>query len=343
MEKFRAVQGQIRYLLSGDYELTNKKEINNHLHMFYKSLFIENKKLSETQITYFLDEISDFPKLTSKQSNDCEAPLSEKELSDALKGMPDNKSPGNDNLTKEFYETFWSDIKILFFFENVLFSFDIGELSISQRQSIIKLIEKKYRDKRLIENWRPISLLNVDAKIISKLLAKRLKNVLSPLISDNQTAYINGRFISEGGRLISDILEISAMLSLKGLLLTVDIQKAFDSVNQQFLILVLKKFGFGNTFIKWIQTLLKNQESCVINGGNTTKYFKLERGPRQGDPISAYLFILVLELVFMLMKQNKNIKGLNLFEHTFLYTAYADDTVFFLKDMKSVRGNDYFR
>ena len=198
--------------------------------------------------------------------------------------MRDNKSPGNDGLTKEFYEMFWSDIKIPFF-ENVLFSFDIGELSISQRQSIIKLIEKKY---------------------------------------------------SEGGRLISDILEISDMLSLKGLLLTVDIQKAFDSVNHQFLILVLKKFGFGNTFIKWIQTLLKNQESCVINGGNTTKYFKLERGTRQGDPISAYLFILVLEVVFMLMKQNKNIKGLNLFERTFLYTAYADDTTFFLKDMKSV-------
>ena len=124
----------------------------------------------------------------------------------------------------------------------------------------------------------------MDAKIISKLLAKRLKNVLSPLISDNQTAYANGRFISEGGRLISDILEISDMLSLKDLLLTVDTQKAFDSVNHQFLILVLKKFSFGNTFIKWIQTLLKNQESLVINGGNTTKYFKLERGTRQGDP-----------------------------------------------------------
>ena len=108
--------------------------------MFYKSLFTENKKISETQITYVLDEISNFPKVTSKQSNDCEAPLSEKELFDALKGMPD-KSPGNDGLTKEFYETFWSDIKIPFF-GNVLFSFDIGELSISQRQSIIKLIEK---------------------------------------------------------------------------------------------------------------------------------------------------------------------------------------------------------
>ena len=63
LEKSSAIQGQIRYLLSGDYELTNKKEINNHLYMFYKSLFTENKKLSETQITYFLDEISNFPNL----------------------------------------------------------------------------------------------------------------------------------------------------------------------------------------------------------------------------------------------------------------------------------------
>ena len=91
-----------------------------------------------------------------------------------------------------------------------------------------------------------------------------------------------------------------------------------------------------STNIKWIQTLLNNQESCVINGGDTTKYFKLERGTRQGDPISAYLFILVLEVVFMLIKENKNINGLNLFDNTFLYTAYADDTTLFLKDKKSV-------
>ena len=83
-----------------------------------------------------------------------------------------------------------------------------GELSISQRQAIIKLIEKKDRDKRYIKNWRPISLLNVDTKIISKALSERLKNVLSSLISIQQTAYIKNRFIGEGRRLISDIVNI---------------------------------------------------------------------------------------------------------------------------------------
>ena len=92
--------------------------------------------------------------------------------------------------------------------------------------------------------------------------------------------------------------------------------------------------GLGNRFLKWVKILLKNQESCIIN---TTKYFKLEKGTRQGDPISAYLFILVLETVFLSIKENKEIKGLNLFNHTFLYTAYADDTTFLLKEKESLR------
>ena len=95
--------------------------------------------------------------------------------------MPNDKSPGNDGLTKEFLETFWSEIKQTFL-SFVIHSFDKGELCTSQRQAIIKLIERKDKDKRLIQNWRPISLLNVDAKIISKALSKRLKNVLPPLI-----------------------------------------------------------------------------------------------------------------------------------------------------------------
>ena len=84
-------------------------------------------------------------------------------------------------------------------------------------------------------------------------------------------------------------------------LVTMDVEKAFDSLDHKFLISVLKKFGFGQNFISWIEIILKNQESCVINGGTTTKYFKLNRGARQGDPISAYLFILAF--FFFLLKK----------------------------------------
>ena len=198
------------------------------------------------------------------------------------------------------------------------------------------MLKKRDKDKKFIENWRPISLLKTDMKIISKVLSTRIKGVLPYLISSNQTAYVKNRSISDSGRLVSDILEIAKTLALEGFLVTIDIEKAFDSVNHCFLLQILRKFGFGIDFVSWIKTILKNQESCIINGGKTTKYFKLERGARQGDPISAYLFILVLEIFFIFVKNNPKVKGLNMFKHEFLYTAYADDTTFFLKDRNSI-------
>ena len=171
-----------------------------------------------------------------------------------------------------------------------------------------------------------LSVLNTDVKILPKVMTQRLKKTLRFLISANQSAYVDGRFISEGGRLISDLLEISDTMKLVGLLATIDIQKAFDSADHWLLISTLERYGFGNKFIKWVKILLKNQEFCIINGGNAAKYFKLEKGTRQGDPVSAYLFILVLEIA---IKQNKNIRGPNIVNNAFLYTAYADDAAFF--------------
>ena len=136
--------------------------------------------------------------------------------------------------------------------------------------------------------------------------------------------------------MISIALEICDKLQIKGFLITVNIEKVFDSINHYFLIKVFEKFGFEKDFIKRIKILLQNQESCIVNGGPTTNYFKPEKGTRQGDPISTYLFILVLEIVFLFTKESKKINHLSIFDKTFLYTAYADDTTFFLKDTESV-------
>ena len=153
--------------------------------------------------------------------------------------------------------------------------------------------------------------------------------MLPSLISSNQTAYLNGRFISEEGRLISDISEVSDLLKLKGHLLTVDIENAFGSINRNFLLKVLENYSFSHDFLKRISILLQNQESCVLNGGKKTRHFSLKRGTRMGDLISAYLFILVLEKVFIFVKESENVQGLTIFNNQFLCTTYTDDTTFF--------------
>ena len=108
---------------------------------------------------------------------------------------------------------------------------------------------------------------------------------LSFLISADQSAYVDGRYISEGGRLTSDLSEIRDTLKLDGSLATLDIQKAFDSADHAFIISTLERCGFGNIFVRWVKILLKNQVFCIINGGKTTKFFKLEKGTIQGDSI----------------------------------------------------------
>ena len=149
-------------------------------------------------------------------------------------------------------------------------------------------------------------------------------------------AYFKNRHIGESGRLISDIIEIIKSKKLEVFLVTMDIEKAFDSLNHNFIISTLEKYGFGKNFILWVKILLRDQESCVINGGTTTKYFSLGTGARQGDPISAFLFVLALEVLFILIKSKSEIEGMTIFDYNYLYSAYADDTTFFLKDIISL-------
>ena len=145
----------------------------------------------------------------------------------------------------------------------------------------------KEKDKRFIKNWRPISLLNIDYKIISILLASRVKKVLLNLISPLQKAYIENRFIGESGKLIADNIEITDVLNKEGFLVTMDIGKAVDSLDHNFVISVWKEIGFGNNFVSSVEILIAKQDSWAINGLNTTRYFHLQRRARQCDPISA--------------------------------------------------------
>ena len=155
---------------------------------FYSNLYKWRSSESETDCLNYLKNI-DIPQLSTEDMNECEGGLYKQECWDALQSFGNNKSPGNDGLWKEFYVCFSNEINA-YLIDSLNLSFQEGQLSISQRQAMITLIEKKGKDKRYLKNWIPISLMNVDTKIASKAIATRLKMVIQKLIHHNQTAYV---------------------------------------------------------------------------------------------------------------------------------------------------------
>ena len=132
-------------------------------------------------------------------------------------------------------------------------------------------------------------------------------------------------------------MEIAKIKKLDDFLVAVDMEKTFHSLDHNFLISILEKFCFSKNFTWWVNILLRDQESYVINNGTTTKYFLLEGGTFQGDPISAFLFILALKILFVPTKLKPEIEGLTICNYKYLYFAYADDTTFFLQDIISIK------
>ena len=248
--------------------------------------------------------------------------------------MSDNKTPGNDGLPSEFYKRFWPLLgKQLV--ECLNYAFENGHLSNSQMQAVITLLQKKDRDKRFVKNWRPISLINVDAKIGAKSLARRLCKVLPNIIHSDQCAYVKDRLISDAIRTIDDIMWYTRSRGIEGMLVAIDFEKAFDSVDLKFLMRVLEVFNFGPGFIQWIKTFYNGAKSCVINNGYTSHYFDLGHGVRQGDPLSAYLFITVIEVLLINCRGNRSIRGIPINGKEIKLTSFADDVTTFLKDLVS--------
>ena len=165
--------------------------------------------------------------------------------------------------------------------------------------------QKEYKDALLLKNWRPISLLNTDYKLATKCIAKRLEKVLPYLIDGDQTGYIKGRFIGENICLISDIIEQHE--NKVGMILFLDFEKAFDSLEWDFLFKVLNTMNFGPSFLNWIQTFYTNISSCVVNNGFSSEFFSLQRGVRQGCPLSGLLFVLAVEPLAHQIRINQSI------------------------------------
>ena len=135
--------------------------------------------------------------------------------------------------------------------------------------------------------------------------------------------------------MIQDIMEYTKTNNRSGMLLQIDFEKAFDSLEWTFLLKALNKFNFGDGFIQWIKVLYTNISSCIINNGTCSSYFKLTRSVRQGDPLSGYLFIIALELLAQKIREAQNIHGIWLGTSEVKLTQYVDDLTIFVQDITS--------
>ena len=166
-----------------------------------------------------------------------------------------------------------------------------------------------------MKNWRPVTLLNTDYKILTKTLSRRIEKALPDIIHQDQFGFIKGRYIGEPVRFVQDLINKYDEEKKEGIIMQLDFEKAFDSIEWNFIFEALKKFNFGDQFIEFVRCCYTNIQSCVQNNGFTTKWFELERGVRQGCPLSCLLFILSVEIMGNRIRNRSDINGLYIGEN----------------------------
>ena len=205
----------------------------NEQNKFYSSLYSNKETEDNLNVhlvdTFFPDD-TEIPKLNENEKESCEGMISEEECVKAIKSMQNGKSPGTDGLPVEFYKIFWKNIKKLVM-NSFSYSYENENMSISQKQSIITLLPQKNNDVRFLKNWRPISLLNTDYKIMTKCIATRLKNNLIKIINKSQSGFIKGRYIGDNIRSLLEVIDLAEEENLSCIVLSIDFEKAFDTIS----------------------------------------------------------------------------------------------------------------
>nr|GEX05023.1 putative RNA-directed DNA polymerase, eukaryota, reverse transcriptase zinc-binding domain protein [Tanacetum cinerariifolium] len=268
--------------------------------------------------------------LTYDHMVDLDSDVSREEVKRAVWDCGTDKSPGSNGFTFGFYRQFWSLI------ENDVFSavnhfFIQGEFPKGCNSMFITLIPK-IPDANLIKDFRLISLIGSLYKIITKILANRLVPVIGSIVHEVQSAFVAERQIMDGPFILDEIIQWCSRKKKQAIFFKVDFEKAYDSVRWDFLDDVLNKFGFGNKWRGWIQNCLKSSKGSVLVNGSPTAEFQFHKGLKQGDPLSPFLFILIMEtlhLSFQRVVDAGMFSGINVSNFvTISHMFFADDAGF---------------
>ena len=244
--------------IDNDTTVKDEKTILYQIESFYEELYSTEMTFSHTDYDEFIQDLK-ITRFLKDVHEKCEGLLTFEECKKSLETFLNGKSPGEDGFTAEFY---------VFFFEllghdlvaSLNAAYELGELSISQQRGIITLLPKEDGSLLELSNWRPITLLNIDYKIVSKAIAKRLEAVLPTIVHTDKTGFIKGQYIGENIRLINDVMEYTKIENKGGILTSLDFKKAFDSLEWPLIHKTLETFNFGNSLMKWVTILFQHRE-----------------------------------------------------------------------------------
>ena len=298
---------------------------------FFQVLERQNM-VSESATEELLNKIPPNRKISKEHFKLCEAEIYLDEIIKAINSQKNNKSPGNDGLTAEFYKQLLNELApILLEVYNSWNRF--GIIGASSRTGIISVIYKK-GDKKDIANYRPISLLNLDYKIYTTILKNRMQQTLNNIIGENQTAAIKNRTILHTLSTIRDIIDISNKLNKNLSVISLDFLKAFDRLDLNFIFLVLRQFGYGQKFIQMIKVCYNDIQSKIKVNGLLSAPFTIMRSVRQGCPLSVLLYIIVAEVLAIFIIADTIVKRVQIGTHEIKIINFADDTTIFLRDIE---------
>ena len=304
-------------------------KINNIFCSFYSNLYSSQCPSEVWDGDNPLDGIV-FPKVNEDLGRELGNPVSAREVQEAIMSLQNGKTPGPDGFTVEFFKLFSATIApALQRMYNESFAGD--RLPSTLSEASISLLLKCDKDPLLCGSYRPISLLNVDLKILSKILAQRLQQVLSNIISTDQTGFMLGRHSFHNTRRLLNIISAPSS-TIPEVIVSLDAEKAFDRVEWSFLFFVLQKFGFPLEFISWIKLLYANPVASVHTNGLQSATFPLYRGTRQGCPLSPLLFAIAIEPLAIWLRQEGGFEGITRARTVHKLSLYADDLLLYMSN-----------
>ncbi|CAM2106798.1 unnamed protein product [Caretta caretta] len=322
LEKTRGAKKHVTCLLAEDgTPLTDPEEMCGRARDFYTSLFSPDP--TDPDACEVLWE--ELPTVSVGDRDRLELPLTLAEFSEALRRMPTNKSLGMDGLTVEFYRAFWDILGpdlVTVWAE----SLQSGVLPLSCRRAVLALLPKK-GDLRDLRNWRPVSLLSTDYKIVAKAISLRLGSVMADVVHPEQTYTVPGRSIFDNLFLVRDLLELGRRDGLSFALLSLDQEKAFDRVDHGYLLSTLQAFGFGPQFVSFLRVLYASAECLVRLDWTLTEPVSFGRGVRQGCLLSGQLYTLAIEPFLCLLRRRMTGLVLREPELRLVLSVYADDVL----------------